>query len=528
MEIKISRINIHHSKIVDGARAQHQIKTICVVKVDHIGDFIMAMPAFQALRNEFPSAAIDLVCARWNVAIALASGLFSEVHPFDFFPENPSKPESSSSKTFPLEVASRQYDLAIDLRVQGETRALLANIRARWYAGIGQVGCDSSDAIVLPRQLDEMTVSGDQRFFSINQTTLCQPGSTVADGSVVRFTRYEKHKNLMILGPVPLMAGTYRACFLLSFVPRIITRQPIVVLGAFTDEKLIVEHRLRVTRNHDPCMIEFSVQQDHTPVDLRVRIRRGHFTRIDFRGVLIHKASGWQQPEGCDPARHSEARPARSRLHITEQLLLLVNLVAGRLNGVSFPGNWHFADVDDRQPSIAIAPLSNSAIRDWPFEHYEHLISRLYEFYRGEIVLLGSANQAAALGKLKNRLQTAGVQQVVVEAGMPMLEVIARLSRTSLVISNNSGIAHVAGALGRPVVAICSASHDVDEWGAVGSNVWLIQAEIGCKRCHFDFIENCHNDRRCTRDLLPEDVFGLIRGDVVWKGNHAMQRAVPT
>ena len=68
-------------------------------------------------------------------------------------------------------------------------------------------------------------------------------------------------------------------------------------------------------------------------------------------------------------------------------------------------------------------------------------------------------------------------------------------------------------------MAIYSAAHDVDEWGTVGSKVWLVQAQIGCMHCRLDFNENCANDRRCMRDLLPEDVLAVIRESVVWKGN---------
>jgi ADP-heptose:LPS heptosyltransferase len=252
-------------------------------------------------------------------------------------------------------------------------------------------------------------------------------------------------------------------------------------------------------------------------VDLRLRMRRGRFENIDFHGALIHKTADAPGPAGRGSAR--------LRLHTAEQLLLLVSLVAGRLKGVSFPDRWRVARADDGQLSVAISPFSNSAIRDWPPAHYERLIAEIHAFYGGEFVLLGSAAQAAGLEQLKIRLQAAGVRRIVVEAGKPMPDVIARLSRTSLVISNNSGIGHLAGALGRPVVAIYSAAHDVDEWGTVGSNVWLLQAEIGCMHCRLDFNEFCANDRRCMRDLAPEAVFAVIKESVDWAGNRRQAAA---
>ena len=61
------RVDLHDTMISDQRYRRHTIKSICAIKLDHIGDFVMAMPAFQALRSEFPSASIDLLCGRWNV-----------------------------------------------------------------------------------------------------------------------------------------------------------------------------------------------------------------------------------------------------------------------------------------------------------------------------------------------------------------------------------------------------------------------------------------------------------------------------
>jgi ADP-heptose:LPS heptosyltransferase len=517
-------ITTHRAKIADRVHVQTEVRSICAVKLDHIGDFAMATPAFQAMRDAFPSAAIDLVCGRWNLAIARATGLFRAVYEFNFFPENPSNPEERSDNRFPPQISSVIYDLAIDLRVDQDTRVVLGNIKARWYAGIGQAAFGNSNSIVLP---SSGLATNDHRFFPVEHTTCCQPGSVVAGNAAVRFTQYHKHKNLVILGPIALMAGVYRAHFLSTFVSRLITRQPIVLLGAFVNGTPVVERRLAISRRQEPCTIDFSVEQDQTPIDLRMRIRRGRFAKIDFHGVLLHKIATPYKSDIDKWAHPSTAQRTRSRLHVAEQLSLLVDLVASRLNGVSFPDCWHTAEAGNGELSIAIAPFSNSSIRDWPTTYYEKLITEIHKHYRAEIVLLGSAGQAEALEKLKLSLKAFGVQQVVVEVGLPMLETIARLSRASLVISNNSGIGHIAGVLGRPVVAIYSASHDVDEWGTIGSNIWIMQADVSCKRCHLESIENCDNSHRCMRDLLPEDVLSLIRGSVVWKGNDQRDDSLP-
>ena len=510
MSIEVSRINTHHRKILARARSQHAIKTICAVKLDHIGDFVTAMPAFQVLRNEFPLAAIDLLCAPWNVAMARATGLFRRSTRLNVLRKSqpaggPCKAPSARACPKTLRPGDRSSGPGGIARDSRRHKCALARR--------GRPGrADASNSIILPRS---RAGGGSGRWRStllVGRARNFAPTRVfIAQGTAIRVVSYEKHKNLIILGPLTLRAGRYCASLLCAFFPKIVSRRPIAVLGAFVDGELAVERRSQATRNHPPCTIDFSVPRDGMTVDLRLRIRRGRFEKIDFHGALIHKTADLPAP--------TERGNARLRLHTAEQLLLLVNLVAGRLKGVSFPDRWLVADADDRALSVAISPFSNSAIRDWPPEHYERLIAEIHAIYGGEFVLLGSATQAAALEQLKIRLQAAGVHRVVVEAGKPMPDVIARLSRTSLVISNNSGIGHLAGALGRPVVAIYSAAHDVDEWGTVGSNVWLLQAEIGCKHCGLDFNEICANDRRCMRDLPPAAVLALIKTSVVWAGN---------
>lgn len=529
MKFSVSRINTHRARMMDKAQARSETNNICVVKVDHIGDFVTALPALQALKNEFPAAAIDMVCARWNVAMARASGLFREVYPCEFFAENPGKGLKGPTRGFPPQVIGQKYDLAIDLRVHEETRVLLPNISARWYAGIGETVPNATNVIILPRQSPGAAVpdvgpqiftSTEAKFFPGEIGSLRQSYSLADENTIVRFTAYKKHENLIVAGPLTLAAGMYRASFLCSFWQKIFTRRPIVMLGAFRNGRCIIERRCDLKRNHDPVSFDFFVERDNEPIDLRLRIRRGRFTKIDFRGVLIHRINRDRGRVAEEPNGAPEERPARLQLHISEQLLLLVNLVACRLNGASFPDYLQSASGDDHPLNIVIAPFSNSIIRDWPVEHYEELARRLYAYYRCKIVLIGSAGQAEALDELMVRLQSAGVGRAVVAAGKPLVEAMSRLSQASVVVSNNSGMAHLAGALGRPVVAVYSASHNVDEWGTVGTNVWQLQAEIACRGCSLDFVDGCHNDHRCMRDLPPDVVFDVIKEQVAWRGNN--------
>jgi hypothetical protein len=118
----------------------HGINRIILVKLDHRGDFMMAIEAFRIFRTAFETAEITLVCGSWNVEEANKSGFFDKVVPFDFFPEDDSArtvtaPREVLVSNFAKQVADEVYDLAVDLRLSEDTREILRVIQARHYAG---------------------------------------------------------------------------------------------------------------------------------------------------------------------------------------------------------------------------------------------------------------------------------------------------------------------------------------------------------------------------------------------------------
>ena len=119
-------------------------RRILVLKLDHRGDFIMATTAFKALREGLAGAHITLVCGSWSEADAKQSGFFDEVITVDFFPEVASQAytdfyTSDGTLRFTKAVVGKSWDLAIDLRVDTDSRHLLKEVDAKHRAGFGTV-----------------------------------------------------------------------------------------------------------------------------------------------------------------------------------------------------------------------------------------------------------------------------------------------------------------------------------------------------------------------------------------------------
>ncbi len=111
--------------------------SILILKLDHIGDFIVGMPAIEHIRNSFPAAALTLVCASWNRPWAERTGWFQHVVEFDLFTKRNADWGGTTPEQF-VEFAAlglRGFDLAIDLRHDADTRPLLSLVGSRFRAG---------------------------------------------------------------------------------------------------------------------------------------------------------------------------------------------------------------------------------------------------------------------------------------------------------------------------------------------------------------------------------------------------------
>ena len=112
---------------------------ILALKLDHLGDFIMGLPALEQLRAIFPTSHITLVVGSWNFDLARRANVADEILTFDVFPRNSSEESVDvPGKTSMFEkLITKAYDIAIDLRVDPDTRHLLQSVRSGLRVGMG-------------------------------------------------------------------------------------------------------------------------------------------------------------------------------------------------------------------------------------------------------------------------------------------------------------------------------------------------------------------------------------------------------
>jgi len=135
---------------VEGVFAGHplyhrdDIKHILAVKLDHIGDFITALPAMRRLKARFPNATLHVLAARGARAFADIESCIDGFIEFEFFHTRSGLGQKDLTDEDYAELRARLmpygFDLAIDLRKHDDTREVLRHIPARFLAGYDHMG----------------------------------------------------------------------------------------------------------------------------------------------------------------------------------------------------------------------------------------------------------------------------------------------------------------------------------------------------------------------------------------------------
>jgi hypothetical protein len=294
--------------------AAADVQRILLLKLDHLGDFIMAVPAMRAVRKHFPDAHITLVVGEWNASLARRIGIADDVLTFDAFPRNTGEEDVdivARIASFDALITGR-YDLALDLRSFGDTRILLRNVDATCKAGIGQRGAHPFLDIFLP--IDPMSEAvehawsekvGIGEFFALD---VCERSPFQIGG---RDLARRDEPQILIWGP-------YR-----GLVPGDYLFQPFLDVdfgrpGLLAYDVAINSERIayRVLDGRSDMLVPFTIADRPSQFEFRLCTLAGE-PALDFRfygGTLIKKG-------------------ASGTLHQAEYLALLVELVAMRLNG---------------------------------------------------------------------------------------------------------------------------------------------------------------------------------------------------
>jgi len=164
------------------------------------------------------------------------------------------------------------------------------------------------------------------------------------------------------------------------------------------------------------------------------------------------------------------------------------------LAALSGPGAW-----------LAVAPGSGQALKNWPLAHYYEVSRALAWQYKLGVVWLAGPAEAGWTTYLE---ALAAAQGHLLLAGAPLAQVAAVLSRCRLFLGNDSGLTHLAAALGGPAVVALFGPTDPGVWAPPGKRVRILTGTCAQAPCARGRAIPCDTSQ-CLEDLSVERVLAV-------------------
>ncbi|HEX8199411.1 MAG TPA: glycosyltransferase family 9 protein [Isosphaeraceae bacterium] len=155
--------------------------------------------------------------------------------------------------------------------------------------------------------------------------------------------------------------------------------------------------------------------------------------------------------------------------------------------------------IDPESPWVLVHPGASAPSRRYPPEGFAAAARLLAGEAGCPVLLTGSESERALVEEVRGAM---GVSCPALIGGLDLGELAALIERAAVLIANNSGPAHVAAAVGTPVVdlyALTNPQHT--PWGVPHR---VLNHDVPCKYCYKSVCPEGHHD--CLRRVPPDDV----------------------
>ena len=161
---------------------------------------------------------------------------------------------------------------------------------------------------------------------------------------------------------------------------------------------------------------------------------------------------------------------------------------------------WNHYELKDKDPIIAICPGSKYPVNRWGVERFAEVASKLSEQFGVKILLLGGMGETRAGEEI---LERAGIPLVNLIGKTNYMEAAEIISRSSLLVSNDTGLVHMAAAVGTPVVGIYSSRDYSGAWHPWGDSHTVLRDDS--VTCRFCLKTECET-KECINNITVEHV----------------------
>ena len=152
-------------------------------------------------------------------------------------------------------------------------------------------------------------------------------------------------------------------------------------------------------------------------------------------------------------------------------------------------------------PLVVICPGStNSRAKRWPADRFATLADKISRDLEADVALIGSRDELEVSERVASLMEK---RPLMLTGRTDLAEAVAVLSLSDVLITNDTGPAHIAAALERPTLVIFGPTNPVTT--RPFSNVAeIIRHAPDCAPC---MLRDCPIDHRCMTAITPDEVF---------------------
>ena len=191
---------------------------------------------------------------------------------------------------------------------------------------------------------------------------------------------------------------------------------------------------------------------------------------------------------------------------------LVVNTLTPKLNvsssaKQSIDKKLSDANIDSKSVFVFCPGAEYGPTKRWPASHFAELATHLaQELPNANIILLGSKSDHQLAEEILQQSQDS--VKIYNWCGNTSLdEAIALIGLAKVVVSNDSGLMHIAAALKTPQIAIFGSS-DPAHTPPLSENAKVIWLNLPCSPCHKKECPLGH--LKCLNDILPQQVLATL------------------
>jgi len=164
--------------------------------------------------------------------------------------------------------------------------------------------------------------------------------------------------------------------------------------------------------------------------------------------------------------------------------------------------------IGERERIVGISPGATfGSAKQWFPERYGELAARIYRNFTQRILIFGSRSDQKVAAQVHQKAQ---VPMIDLTGTTTLAQAMALIARCRLFVTNDSGLMHVAAALGIPLIAIFG-STDPGKTSPLGNLCRVLRKPVACAPC---LKTECPEDRRCMGLIPVDEVYEEVK--TIW------------